>query len=103
MKCLVSIHEGHKKTRQDNFHISHSNSRSKGFWQSIPTNSSNTFLYHVHTNETETETETETDKMATEPNSISVSLQYERHATILHEPFFSVAVSVLVFVSVNTP
>ena len=51
---------------------------------------------------TETETETETDKMATIPNGISVSEQYERLHTFLCKPSF-IGLSICLGLCVNAP
>ena len=53
--------------------------------------------------EPNTDTETKTDKMATIPNGISVSVQYEYLHTILYKLFLCISVSVSVSVSVNAP
>ena len=46
-----------------------------------------------------TEIETQTNKMATVPNVINVSVQYEHLNTVLYKPFLSVSVSVSVGVN----
>ena len=48
---------------------------------------------------TETDIVTEIDKMATVPNGISVSVQYEQLPTVIYNPPLSVSVSL----SVNAP
>ena len=53
--------------------------------------------------ETEIDTENEINKMAAVSHHIAVSMQYEHLHTILYKPFLSVSVSVMVFVSVNSP